>query len=267
MGRVGTSVAQEGLPKFTKPPVIEVVISVEFVPLAELNVVQLVQISEQWRDTYPLVTPQPPILSVPPPGSMLSGVGISINDTNVRLWLTDESGHELLQLQNDRLVLNWRRQEDPDATYPSYKQLREVFAQRWEEFVGRLPTGARLRPLTAEVTFVNKLEAVDGAPPGQLSGFIAPLSAPDLPGEETSTIQTQLQYLVPISGDAPGQLIVTAVASSSGAQLNVACRLGLVGDTALDRIMGALDAAHASCVQGFTNITTIEMHAAWGRTA
>jgi uncharacterized protein (TIGR04255 family) len=59
-----------------------------------------------------------------------------------RLWFTSEDGHQLVQVQHDLFILNWRKL-DPPADYPRYERLRQRLIDEigvFEEFLG---VGAR----------------------------------------------------------------------------------------------------------------------------
>ena len=48
-----------------------------------------------------------------------------------RFWFVNESGNELVQVQRDRFIRNWRKTEGQPG-YPSYDNLREAFADDWD---------------------------------------------------------------------------------------------------------------------------------------
>src|SRR5687768_12321700 len=80
------------------------------------------------RRQFPGLERQPPL---PPmsetfdqrPGLPSINVQFSDPASLPRLWLVSQSGEELVQLQHDRLSLNWRR-VGTSTSYPRYKHLR-----------------------------------------------------------------------------------------------------------------------------------------------
>jgi hypothetical protein len=50
-----------------------------------------------------------------------------------RLWLLNEAGTQLVQIQEDFFAHNWRKQAKGDE-YPSYERIREEFANELAEF-------------------------------------------------------------------------------------------------------------------------------------
>jgi uncharacterized protein (TIGR04255 family) len=269
---VGTRHSPWGeLPKFKHPPVVEVAVAVEFVPQPGLDVIRLVQLHQEWRDTFPGVQAQPPLPPAPPAqGSVLAGVGLQINTgpMPVRLWMLSEDEHLLLQVQHDRLILNWRRFSD--AEYPSYDKLREEFKTRWGAFTEFLSDLGPLRPVVAEVTFVNLIPPPAGADVADPTSVLTSTRAVPLP-EVARLTASRAQYVCavqPTEGFA-GDLVVTAEPSDNKSMaLTVVTRLNLPGDFPdTSQIMDALDTAHDLCVLGFADITTPAMHKAWGRHA
>jgi uncharacterized protein (TIGR04255 family) len=265
---VGPSDGRWGaLPKFDHPPVVEVALGVEFVPMPQLGVVRLVKLHQMWSATYPKVLEQPALPPSPAPqGSLLEGMGLTIGTGvgPVRLWMLTEDEHTLLQVQHDRLILNWRTLAG--SKYPSYAELRAQFLDRWNDLTLALEDLGPLRPSAAEATFVNLIDAP--GPPGDLSSVIKSASeaAPAL--GSMSLLTSRVQYLSSVDEGVPGQQTITAE-RGPGADLGltVATRVSLSGDSlGATHIVDALDAAHAMGVLGFTAITTDEMHRAWGRT-
>jgi uncharacterized protein (TIGR04255 family) len=77
-----------------------------------------------------------------------------------RVWLINEAGNELVQIQPDRLIVNWRKGAD-NETYPRYasilKRFRSAFAT-FEKVVTSEGLGAII-PTQCEITYVNHIVA------------------------------------------------------------------------------------------------------------
>lgn len=139
------------------PPVVEAVAGISF-RARSFDVVGLVRETSKWASDYPLVTPQPPL---PPDGplgqprsafemQLVQGMGPS------RLWSTSEDQTWLVQTQEDRLIVNWRKVY-PESSYPGFDPLRERLARLHAEL--DRPAGSELAPLVAEFTYVNQIVA------------------------------------------------------------------------------------------------------------
>lgn len=273
-GRIGTvacvtvaAVGASSSPKFDRPPVTEVAIAVEFVPIPALSVVKLVQLHDAlWATRYPKLVEQPPIPpGDPEPGSVLAGIGLSISPgvAPLRLWMLAEDEAELLQLQHDRLILNWRRLGD--GAYPSYEALRATFSVLWQDFVGAMADVADVRPTIAEVTFVNTVPVTPGW--SALSQVIASAGVPAIRGE---CLSSSVQYVSSLDAGVggPGRIVATANSMNADAlNLTIVTRLGAGGDSLqTSAILDRLDVAHDLAVETFVSLTPPEKHNEWGRT-
>ena len=78
-------------------------------------------------------------------------------------WFLSEDGVQLVQVQHDRLTLNWRELDHP-VTYPRYEALRA----RFQELLAMLQecvkeAGKKAGITHCEVTYVNPIEHVSPA--------------------------------------------------------------------------------------------------------
>jgi uncharacterized protein (TIGR04255 family) len=254
------------LPKFEQPPVIEVAIAIEFVPLPKLGVVHLVGLAQQWIDEFPQVQEQVALPAQPDPGALLDATGLQFFQgiQPIRLWLLQPDQHLLIQIQHDRLVLNWRRQDDMGSAYPSYDFLRAEYATKWTEFYAYITSRdlGLVRPAVAEVIFVNNIP-LDTA---DLSPVLTSLRPPTL--STGSVLATSFQQAVAVeSAQGQGRLTIAAnyVPAEKFLNLTLTTRVGLSDGIGDDSILEALDFAHDVDVAAFVDITTPAMHARWRR--
>src|SRR5688572_15738988 len=154
------------LPDFTSPPVGEVVLSSQFSPLSTLEAVHFGLFWNEIRSDYALIETHPTIAPVietfekklpPRPQIQLELTAIPAVP---RVWYVSEDKTLLVQLQQDRLVCNWRRVKDSDI-YPRYEAVRERFVRAWEKFSAFVER-EKLGQLTAnqcEVTYINQIHS------------------------------------------------------------------------------------------------------------
>ena len=80
-----------------------------------------------------------------------------------RIWFLTEDKKELLQVQNDRFVRNWRRLDDEDE-YPRYEDhIRPSFLadlKDFSSFIADKGIGV-LKPNQCEVTYTNTIQRYD----------------------------------------------------------------------------------------------------------
>src|SRR6266566_1973662 len=135
------SEAKAGLPEYESPPVIEVVLSVQFESMDDMHAPQLGLLWSQFRKDFPRVEQHPPIPSVVETfGQTLSarpGFQIEMSELPFpflpRLWFLNESGTELVQVQQDRFIHNWRK-TDSGQQYPRYEYIRGRFNSELQLF-------------------------------------------------------------------------------------------------------------------------------------
>jgi uncharacterized protein (TIGR04255 family) len=253
------------LPSFDHPPVIEVAVGVHFLQLPGLNTVALVRLADMWRERFLKVQEQPPLPPIAPGGSHLFTLEVGNSPPPHRFWLLTESESLLVQVQHDRLLLNWRKVEDDDP-YPRYGQLRQEFSQLWSEFTAIVLGGqfGAFQPTLAEVTFFNRIP-VDS--PAEVPGFIAALNPQwQLDGLGATSMQVE-RVLLDAETLFGRQNIALGYRSELGfIQLEVSSLVRIdAQSTDSEAILAALDRAHDVDVLTFDQITTDEAHTVWGR--
>jgi len=150
---------------FASPPVNEVYLGVQFPgPVAD----EATTLADFWprvREDYPTLERQAPIapavedFSVPPaPPTVPFQVEVSHQPFPQRYWFVSLDGNELIQVQPDRFMLNWRQVQESDE-YPRYQTLRPEFERRYETFLEALPEESRTAavPEWCEVTYINHI--------------------------------------------------------------------------------------------------------------
>lgn len=252
------------LPDFDNPPIVEALASVEFENLG-IGTLDLASLVRGWVDTYPVLSEHealPPTSAfgpTAPPFQFMWNAGAPA----VRYWAASEDDQWLAQLQADRVVLNWR-QTSPSLTYPHFDAVRERLTALLADLAVFLQSLGRPSPnlLLAEYTYVNHIEA-DTAD-YLFSIFKAP-SRP-LPGEELYTGFRVVRELLADEGRA--ELTIAAEPAPTPERmigLNVTTRVFLPPNSELTKLDSAIQLAHRTSREGFTAVTSREMHQRWGR--
>lgn len=268
---------EKELAEYDHPPVVEVAASVQFRSIDTLDAVKLSQIWARFRDRFPgtdihaaldhVIEGSSPLPGQSPPVSIQSSFPIP------RLWFLSEDRTQLIQIQRDRLVVNWR-QLDRSTPYLRYAGLRDLLIQSLHslsEFL-REEGHAGIVPNQAELTYVNHIEAADER--GQrryLSDFLLLCAQPPAdsdPGthEETSF---KTQYKLKYGADAVARLYIEVQSGYKDPDAKPVYLMNLVARGApkspdVDSAIEFLDWAHRLIVSGFTEITTPSSHQEWG---
>ncbi len=275
------------LVEFERPPVVEVILSVQL-PADTVDLEVYGRFAQETREELPRRSRQP--LTPPveetfdrPRAHRSIEIHLEGPDSLPRITFESENGVQLVQLQHDRLTLNWRGRE-PGMPYPRYKVLRKRFQQLLKRLTDALDDIEQPHPINlCEVTYVNPIEY-----PGAGTTDRVGRTHPDLANiinrlrprprgaflPEAEDAQVQARWRIPAEalggkGTAAGRL-----------HLSVAPGLKPPGDTPIylvnltarimptrgtvDKAMQALDVGHEWVVLGFKDLTTSQMHKHWG---
>lgn len=166
------------LPIYERPPLNEVVYGVQFTAPPDFTSVQHGDIWKLFRSEFPRVEEQP---ALPPAFETFGGapaqMGLQFQfggpPKKTRLWFISKDDTHLLQFQDDRLLLNWRRRENGND-YPNFEGifpiLRRSLKTLSEWFISE--TGHVLEVNQAEVTYINLVPASDFSAPQDWLTFL-----------------------------------------------------------------------------------------------
>lgn len=154
----------ESLPSFRRPPVVETALSVQFQILERFGNAHLGLFWQLVREDFPErhdadpIEPQLERFGDARELSRLPQLRLVTSHQGARLRMSSADGHEMLQLQNGRLVYNWRRLENGE--YPRWRNVKPVFLSALGKFQSFLESESidELRPQQWEVTYVNYFE-------------------------------------------------------------------------------------------------------------
>jgi uncharacterized protein (TIGR04255 family) len=261
-------------PKFRRPPVIETILGVQFAPLERFSIPHFGLFWASIRDKYPRQEMKPPLgPEIEEFGGQLGPPTLNLlltAEPDARCWFIDSSGTQLIQVQRDRFIRNWRKVSGGDE-YPSYDVLKPRFREDWARFHDFLAREELGRPEInqCEVTYVNHIAQWEGwSSFGETHKVISLLASPIqgfLPEPEIVALNNR--YLMT---DKKGRLHVTlqpAVRRGDGKvvlQLTLTAR-GRPASSRSEDIISWFDMGHEWIVRGFVDITTTDMHRLWER--
>jgi uncharacterized protein (TIGR04255 family) len=269
------------LPDYTHPPLVEVVLSVQFAELQGYRTVHAGLLwEEKFRKAYPRVVEQPPLdPTFEVFGPQQSAPAFTIKQMPgppvPRLWFMNSQETELVQVQANRFIRNWRKVGAGDD-YPRYEALRERFFSDLKEvdaFFKSWGIGT-IEPNQCEITYVNRLQ-LDGhdlrADPGAALHLL-PQRALQSDGWNARLVELEdcnlsLRYvLTDANGEPRARLLVTVQPwpREPALRLDLAVR-GPPATADFNAVADLLDEGRRAIVHGFTAITTEQMHQKWGR--
>lgn len=268
-------------PDFLHPPVSEVALAAYFSPPLGLQTVHLGQLYERWQDEYPVTVDQPLLPPVPLETFDTPTLGMTFPFgplAGTRVWFQTERADRVVQVQADRVVLNWRRTAD-DSSYPRYAFLRPAFARVLTDLREVCQEHGLEAPQVrqAEVAYTNPISR-NGTEDLTVPDVVAPWSgdhADDfLPVEEEVRLDLRYRIPDPATGAPAGRLyasLLPMIMPPSGGtppQETLLLQLfarGLVSSVDQpETVITFLDLAHDWVVNGFVSLTRPSMHTLWG---
>jgi len=262
------------LPTYERPPVTETVLGVQFAPLPGFTVAHLGRFWAEIEDTYPTHEIHPPLgpqmeqFEGPPTPSQVR-VALTAKP-RVRGWFIDAAGAELIQVQHDWFVRNWRKVTGAER-YPGYEDLKPRFEADWRRFTEFLDRKGLGRPEVnqCEVTYVNDIPQGEGwSSLGEAHRVLSSLAAPKrefLVEPEVEIVNAT--YVMP---EKKGRLHVVAQPAVRTYDRQVVLQMTLTArgrpaSSSEEDVATWLDLGHEWIVRGFADLTTRPMQDRWGR--
>ena len=157
-----------GLPDFDRPPLVEVALSLQFEPLSGLTTAHIGLLWQKYRHHFPRIEEHPPLEPIQetfgPPQPPQVEIAFGNKPPMPRVWFLSEANTELVQIQNDRFIHNWRK-AGTDAAYPRYESIRTQFQKEVRAFTEFLKD-EQLGTLSinqCEITYVNHIDSGPGS--------------------------------------------------------------------------------------------------------
>lgn len=269
---------QAPLPEYNSPPVSEVVLSVEFLPLSKWRSSHAGRYWSQISDEYPDTEEKPPLPSqIEKFGTELRQIQnlprIEMVDANsTRVWFIGNPASRLIQVQKDRFIINWRKTSITEV-YPRYEsEIRPRFEREWPEF-RKFVHNAELGEIEVqqcEVTYVNNVPKGEGWETFDQAlllfsywsghGTDGFLPTPEVLSMAGSFLMPNEQGRVYFSV----QRVIRQEDSREGVQLQLTAR-GRPRSSADADVVAWMDLGREWVVRGFTDLTTPQAHNLWGR--
>ncbi len=261
--------------KFDTPPVVEVVCGVQFNQLQEWKSHHYGLFWQTVNEAFPVVEDKAPLLmglelplgpATPPKLEFLESF-------LPRVWFHSEDRCQMIQVQNDRFLFNWRK-ADNETSYPSFEVVKAQFDQHFSKFDNFVTQAgmALLTPNQYEVTYVNNITKDNGF--GELGNdaLFTDHSRNEVNGRflgQTESINLRWTYTLPNDW---GRLTAHAQTAFMIEQNNekiirfdVTAR-GWPGDASKSAKEAWFALAHEWITRGFAEMTTPAAHKYWKRT-
>jgi uncharacterized protein (TIGR04255 family) len=261
---------------FDEPPVVETVLSAQFEKLEGFRSIHFGLFWERVRSQFPQSQEQGALEpsfeefgTQPPPVPRIQFLQSGGAALPQRVLLTDSANSEMMQIQSDRFIKNWRKTGEDD-TYPRYEPvIREAFHRDFEIFKKFLADEGigSVRVTQCEVTYVNHILSGKGwsdwSEADKVFTFWNPPRDPHYPGKmEDFAMHTRF----PIYGDHQEKIgrlhvdVQPALRSSDGLPMYV---MNLTARGQYGEGTDFFDIGRRYIVHSFKSLTTDQMHRIW----
>lgn len=264
-------------PDFKNAPLVEVALSVQFQPLAGFAGAHAGEFWQEVKADFPVAQDQPPLQPIneffggsrPAPAFM--DIGLSFGYTGTRTFFLTADGDFLIQIQNNRFAVNWRKTA-AKPEYPRYEAVKAKFDKYFEmfrKFVAKSGIGSGIvKTDLFEAHYVNQWLLEKGKSYDAAIGDWVKLLNNQITSLEMEQASISTQYLIKGISDQPvGRLYLNVspiinVSGQFGINLELICRTLPFEDGAKAEF-APLDLAREKIVTTFKQITSDSAHQFW----
>jgi uncharacterized protein (TIGR04255 family) len=263
-----------GEPFYSEPPLVEVSVSAQFEPIEEIHLGYLGLIWEIYKDRYPQVEH---IEELP---HSIEKFGVIQRDIPrfqfqqsmpfPRMRLTSVDNKNVIQIQKDRFVFNWRRDKSSASEYPRFDSIKSKFLTELEGFIlflekYNLPS---LNFNQAELTYVNHIDAEQNSVQEVFRDYVKDPNYSD--NLELEHFSIKFRHIITEESKKIGRLYTSIdkgnlISDNSSIYiLNFTARSHPL-DSSLEGMINVMDIMRSTINNSFTAITSITMHKNWNK--
>jgi uncharacterized protein (TIGR04255 family) len=262
----------ERLPQFGRPPLNEVVLGVQFTPPKGYHQIHAGAVWQCFQDDYPdvqelqAIEPVFETFGLPQPFPTSGHIRLLAGAPHIRYWFMKPKGEELLQFQPDRLLHNWRKNDDPNNNYPHFERMIEKFQEeliRIENYFSSVAPQS-LSITQCEISYINQIIT----PPEENlkpSDWLRFISLQDNEVEDFSVVFREI--VRDRNGNPSGRLTCeasTAVRSNGDKFIVFSLTVrGAPNGTHIDTALSFIRTGHELIVKKFATLTTDKAHQIW----
>ncbi len=254
---------------FANPPHVETILDLGFDPIPGFSHIAIGEFHASMQKQYGNVEEHPAL----PPFTMVPEMGFVVGPpiTVNRVWHVSADLHSVLQIQQDRLIVNWRRNDETVwKDYPGYTELRRRLTEAAEAL--STATQGDLQPRRIEFAYENAV-SMGHVPTEKLDTVFTAISpaliTPD-PHVALQQVRLGSDFAVDVGGETvPCSLELRPELDRQTGEpfhrFRVTSALMLAGES-LDRALQLMDCCHDAAIKVFgalTDDTYQREH--WGR--
>ena len=262
----------QDLPSFELPPLNEVALGIGFKPLECWNSIAPGEFYNLVRSGFPKIEDKAPLSPLIVGDEPLSFEFEELPAVR-RTWFVSEDDSLLIQVQADRLHVNWRRTKD-DSEYPRHEKLLDIFKYALVNLVNfASERGETLSVVGGEISYVNHIVEGDlWNSWSDLSKLFETWNPVPFRNETAKAISSLVVYDGAASSFLQPGNVLNVEIKAAMRQLDkkriVVFQLlnrGKISSSNFEVISSWVQLASAEVVRVFTEITAKEAHLAWKR--
>jgi uncharacterized protein (TIGR04255 family) len=222
---------------------------------------------QQIQNEYPLFEDQAPLAPLRLENAASSEPQILTMPPLRRVFFVQPPGNFLIQLQQDRLLHNWRKTDDKDE-YPRYERAYDRFVSAWRQFEAFLEQ-VSLPPAHAkvfELTYINHITRSGAKFPRDVWDFLAFYERTP----KATTVQESSAISMHFAWPLPAEMGSLTLDLKHGVRPNDESDVLVIELIARGKAKEStgymnewFDVAHLAIVRTFDDFTTLEAHALW----
>ncbi|MDI9313624.1 MAG: TIGR04255 family protein [Hydrotalea sp.] len=253
------------LPSFDKPPVVEVVVGINFSKELLIDEFDIVNIFNEMGGKDKFEYRRLPLDMPTTIGQQPFNINFSNMPQLPKYWLQNkENKNEIIQFQKDKFIYNWTKQNDQSA-YIRYEKVIENFFNYYNkinQYIIKEKT--EIIPSILELAYVNLIDI-----PDNYSEVFKDVSWNKDGKEilrEPFTVNLNYNFIIEDLNKSFMSVVVASVQLAKDGRNMLKCDLSVRG-TPKDKnnLVEWYDGARDAIVKGFAEITTDRMHKLWER--
>lgn len=261
----------------SNPPLVETAIGVQFRRLSKMRITDYGLFWQGIGDEYPDVQEREPLEPIVETKEFVYGeIGwrvVSVAEVP-RVWFLgkrSDTGQQLIQLQPDRYLHNWRRDEGSGEKYPLYDWNYARFAEglkRFLDFVSKRGLG-EFAPEQCELTYVNHIKLDKEATYGDAFRYCFPNLSASVSGKTDLGMQDRLSFITSYwNEDLAGRLhlaVQPGIHKKTGVRIfNLTVTMRGAPGNSVDEILEWISRSHDIVLRAFLSSTNEALHQEWG---
>lgn len=258
--------------------------AVQFEPLASFRAAHIGILWKKFAKEFPLLEDHNQIPSKIETfgGPVEPSISISLTQQDtpppIRTWFLNEAGTELIQVQNDRFIHNWRKRGERvqgDPEYPRYEKIRSRFQKElriFERFLAEYSLG-KPEYTQVELGYYNHVDRLNvWKTHGEINKVYSIFTRPKtiIPDMDFESCEFNIRHIIRDDEGPIGRLYISSKPvfykkdDTPLYYFSLIAR-GMPRKKTKRAIFQFMDRGREAIVLGFTSLTTSAMHKAWER--